>query len=50
MSIDVDARILSTDKAEGFVGTCIGMYASSNGEMSTNYADYAWFEYRGISK
>ena len=46
----VDASILSTDKAGGFVGTCIGMYASSNGKMSKNYSDFAWFEYRGNDK
>ncbi|CAM3905710.1 hypothetical protein COLU111180_13605 [Cohnella lubricantis] len=27
----VDGRILSTDVAGGFVGACLGMYASSNG-------------------
>lgn len=46
----VDASILSTDKAGGFVGTCIGMYASSNGKMSKNYADFGWFEYKGNDK
>lgn len=44
---NVDATILSTNKAEGFVGTCIGMYASSNGKASQNYADFNWFEYSG---
>ncbi len=43
----IDARILSVDVAGGFVGTCIGMYASSNGAESTNYADFDWFEYVG---
>lgn len=41
----VDGRILSTDVAGGFVGAYIGMYASSNGISSSNYADFDWFEY-----
>ncbi|HLV10411.1 MAG TPA: glycoside hydrolase family 43 protein [Halanaerobiales bacterium] len=45
---NVDGRILSTDAAGGFVGTYIGMYASSNNTESNNYADFDWFEYRGI--
>ena len=45
---NVDSRpVLSTPAAGGFVGTYIGMYASSNGEQSNNYADFDWFEYRG---
>lgn len=43
---DVDGRILSTDRAGGFVGTYIGLYASSNGIKSKNYADFDWFEYQ----
>jgi alpha-N-arabinofuranosidase len=42
---DADGRILSTDVAGGFVGTYIGLYASSNGISSSNHADYDWFEY-----
>lgn len=44
---NVDGRILSTDVAGGFVGTCIGMFASSNGIPSLNQADFDWFEYNG---
>jgi xylan 1,4-beta-xylosidase len=44
---DVDGRILSTPVAGGFVGTYIAMYASSNGQPSTNSADFDWFEYIG---
>lgn len=44
----VDGRILSTDVAGGFVGTYIGMYASGNGDKSDNFADFDWFEYKGI--
>jgi alpha-N-arabinofuranosidase len=42
---NVDGRILSTPVAGGFVGAYIAMYASSNGQPSTNYADFDWFEY-----
>ena len=48
VSESVDGRILSTPIAGGFVGTFIGMYASSNGQRSENFADFDWFEY--ISK
>jgi len=44
----VDGRLLSTPVAGGFVGAYIGMYASSNGCPSTNYADFDWFEYKEI--
>lgn len=40
-----DGRILSTDVAGGFVGTYMGLYASSNGISSDNYAEFDWFEY-----
>jgi len=46
----VDGRILSTPFAGGFVGTYIGMYASSNGQPSTNMADFDWFEYVGLDQ
>ncbi|WP_370622042.1 hypothetical protein [Bacillus sp. JCM 19034] len=44
----VDGRILSTDVAGGFVGSYIGMYASSQGKESESVADFDWFEYREI--
>ena len=45
----VNGRILSTNIAGGFVGTYIGMYASSNGASpSLAYADFDWFEYISI--
>jgi alpha-N-arabinofuranosidase len=44
----VDGRILSTPVAGGFVGAYIAMYASSNGQPSTNHADFDWFEYVGL--
>ena len=48
LATKVDGRFLSTDVAGGFVGTCLGIYASSNGKESTNHADFDWFEYRGL--
>ncbi len=47
---DVDGRLLSTDIAGGFVGTTMGLYCSSNGMKSTNYADFDWLEYRNTDK
>lgn len=44
-----DGRILSTDAAGGFVGTYIGLYATSTGQTSTNYVDFDWFQYTGES-
>jgi xylan 1,4-beta-xylosidase len=46
----VDGRILSTPFAGGFVGTYIGMYASSDGQPSSNTADFDWFEYIGLDE
>jgi xylan 1,4-beta-xylosidase len=43
----VDGRILSTPVAGGFIGACMGLYASSNGKPSKNVADFDWFEYMG---
>ncbi|MDR3597271.1 glycoside hydrolase family 43 protein [Clostridium sp.] len=43
---DVHVINLSTEVAGGFVGCTIGMYGSSNGEMTNNYADFHWFEYK----
>jgi xylan 1,4-beta-xylosidase len=47
---NIDGRILSTPVAGGFVGTYIAMYASSNGQVSNNHADFDWFEYVGLDK
>jgi xylan 1,4-beta-xylosidase len=46
----IDGRILSTPVAGGFVGACLAMYASSNGQPSTNNADFDWFEYVGLDE
>ena len=45
--LDADGRILSTDMAGGFVGTYLGMYASSNRQRTSNVADFDWFCYEG---
>ncbi len=42
----VDARILSTDVAGGFVGNTIGLYATSNGKPSTTAAAFDYFIYK----
>ncbi len=42
----VDARILSTDVAGGFVGNTIGLYATSNGQQSSTVAAFDYFTYR----
>lgn len=36
---------LSTEKIGGFTGTYIGMYASGNGKVNTNPADFDWFDF-----
>lgn len=44
---NVEGHILSTTVAGGFVGTYIGLYASSSGQTSGNVADFDWFDYVG---
>lgn len=41
----LDGRVLSTDRAGGFVGTVIGMFASSPLD-GAKHADFRWFEYK----
>ncbi len=48
LSENQDIRILSMEIAGGFTGTYIALYATSNGKDSAAYADYDWFEYKGI--
>jgi xylan 1,4-beta-xylosidase len=48
LAANVDGRILSTPVAGGFVGAYIAMVASSNGQPSSNCADFDWFEYYGV--
>jgi alpha-N-arabinofuranosidase len=40
-----DARVCGTTRAGGFIGPFVGMYASSEGQPSTNTATFDWFEY-----
>ena len=49
---DVDASILSQEKAGGFVGTVVGVFAASgNGQESSEFfADYDWFKYENIGR
>ncbi|OOM70183.1 Non-reducing end alpha-L-arabinofuranosidase BoGH43B precursor [Clostridium puniceum] len=44
---NIDGRILSSEVAGGFVGTYVGLFASSNGNESENVADFDWFDYQG---
>jgi xylan 1,4-beta-xylosidase len=37
---------LAREKAGGFTGAVIGLYATANGRESPAYADFAWFEQR----
>ena len=45
---NMDARILSTEYAGGFVGSLAGIFASGNGENTGNYADIIQADYRGL--
>jgi alpha-N-arabinofuranosidase len=45
---NMDARILSTEYAGGFVGTLAGVFASGNGNNTDNYADIIFADYRGL--
>jgi xylan 1,4-beta-xylosidase len=42
----VDAKFLSTQTAQGFVGSLYALYASSHGQPSAAKAAFAWFEAR----
>lgn len=44
---NIDGRFLGSETSGGFVGTCIGMFASGNGTDTGNYAEFDWFEYIG---
>jgi xylan 1,4-beta-xylosidase len=43
----VDGRFLSTATAKGFVGSVFGLYATSSGTESKNWALFNMFEYKG---
>ncbi len=42
---NADPTLLSSVTNEGFTGTYLGMYATSNHESRDNYADFDWFLY-----
>jgi len=44
---DVDARMLSTDRAGGFVGTYVGLFASGENPDGQAVADFDSFTYEG---
>ena len=44
---NLDGKYLSTAVAKGFVGSLYGMYATAEGQNSTNSASYKWFDYKG---
>jgi len=43
---DQDASVITTQVAGGFIGAYIGLYTSSNGKKTKNYAIFDWFEYK----
>jgi alpha-N-arabinofuranosidase len=43
-------RDLSSEKAGGFTGVFLGLYATGNGQKSARPADFDWFEYRPAEK
>lgn len=43
-----DGRTLSVVNTLGFTGVYVGVYASSKGVNSSNYADFDWFEYKKL--
>lgn len=44
---NIEASLLSSTVNEGFTGTYIGMYGSTNKTDSMNHADFDWFNYYG---
>jgi beta-xylosidase len=45
-----DARKINPEIVGGMVGTMLGMFASSNGQESTNNAEFDWFDYNGTEQ
>lgn len=46
----VDGRILSKEVAGGFTGAYVGLYGTSKGKKTSNYADFDWFCYRELQE
>jgi beta-xylosidase len=47
---NADARNINPEIVGGMVGTMLGMFASSNGQESTNNAEFDWFDYNGTEQ
>lgn len=47
---NADARKINPEIVGGMVGTMLGMFASSNGQESTNNAEFDWFDYNGTEQ
>lgn len=47
---DVDCRAINPEKVGGMIGTCIGLFATANGEVSDNRASFDWFDYEPLSQ
>ncbi len=49
---NVDASDLSTDVADGFVGTVVGMFATAGGNYQERkfFADFDWFRYENSGR
>lgn len=55
---EVDASILSTEKASGFVGTCLGIYIQDSlnncidykEAVTKDYADFDWLSYQNFNE
>ena len=45
----VDCRQINPEKVGGMIGTCVGMFASANGEKSDNSASFAYFDYQALT-
>ncbi len=45
----VDMRPFTLERAGGFAGCTVGMYASSNGRESRNTCEFSWFSYQELS-
>jgi alpha-N-arabinofuranosidase len=47
---NADARNINPEIVGGMVGIMLGMFASSNGQESTNNAEFDWFDYNGTEQ
>lgn len=48
LGVKQDATVISQNKAGGFIGPYVGMYATSNGKPSAAKAAFDWFEYKEV--